>query len=98
MISGRVSLPRIPAIIRLRTAGETTSATSNHQLWQRFFKTDSCDCGLNMGRHQLRDGPNNRHDDGVTKLPVRLSVRYGNAKAVPLGFVEPHEASALARG
>jgi len=83
-ISGLVFRPRMPAIIRLRVAVSTMSATDSGEK-QRGLG-DSCtflfDQGLNVRDHDARNFPHDRHHNAIAELAISLRVTYGNPERV----------------
>ncbi len=78
MISGLVSFPPMPAIIRLLVARSTISVTSAsyRELQRELFATIWPLFANNVRPHCVRDRLNQRNDHRVPELLVRL--RIGN--------------------
>ena len=70
--SGRVFVPRMPAIMRLRTSGETMSGIFG----LRHTSICSANRFFDMRAHDIRHGLDDRHDNCVAKLAIRLRVRH----------------------
>ena len=93
--SGLVFFPRIPAIIRLRTAGSTMSAIYHLCELSRFWSGDpkrSAEMWLHGFRDELHDG----HNDRISELAIRLRIRNRNLP-FSAGRIKAHKACALQR-
>ena len=98
----------MPAIIRLRTAGETTSAIGGDRRavgtsdrggrnsLARFGGNLTAHCRLNVRSHGLRHKFDHGHHDGVAELTVRLRVGNLDPERAILA-IEPHQARAFQR-
>jgi len=71
--------PRMPAIIRERVAGSTTSAMSEGE--QAGRPSLLLDERQDVGDHSPRDGFEDRHRYGVPELAIRLGVGHGDFPA-----------------
>ncbi len=96
MISGFVSLPRMPAIIRLRTSGGTISAM--RALCSGGLRLDRPGKGLlDMRLHGLCYKLDDRDHHGVSELPVGLGIRDRNPPG-PARPLKAHETRAFGWG
>ena len=91
----------MPDIIRLRTAGETTSGMNFHSPVSCGRVVDrnsdgTGECGFDPGSHGLRQELHDRHNDSVSELTIGLRVRDPDPK-LSVASLKPHQPGTFER-